>query len=499
LKRRAITAQNALVPSRILVLAGALALSGLALSAQIPQGVFTETFPAEEFAAHRSQVIQAIGDGVAILQGAVERPAELPFRQGAQFFYLTGVEVPRAILLIDGRAKTSTLFIDPAGYRVRALGPSLTAEPEAAKITGLDAVVARDQFAAAVQAIGRDGRKVFTPFGSDVVGGGSRAEANGLETASKRDAWDGRSTRPEAFMEKLRASSGRADLVIENLDPIVDRARAIKTPREVVVIREATRIAGVGIMEAMREAEPGMYEYELQAVAEYVFKKYGSQGPAYFALVATGPNMVYSHYHKGTRRLAAGDLVQFDYAPDFQYYVSDVTRVFPANGKFTPIQREFYSIYLAMYRALISEIRPNVPVRDLLQAAGRKMDAAIQATTFTSANIRSAAQAFADRYKNSQGSSFGHSIGLEVHDVGSGRPAGGAPVTLIPGQLFTIEPALQVPEEGLAMRLEDALLVTGNGVENLSAFVPLEIAAIEKLMAEPGISALIKSRKGGRP
>jgi Xaa-Pro aminopeptidase len=238
-----------------------------------------------------------------------------------------------------------------------------------------------------------------------------------------------------------------------------------------------------------------MYEYELQAVAEYVFKKHGAQGPAYFALVATGPNTVYSHYHKGTRKLAAGDLVQFDYAPDFQYYVSDVTRVFPASGKFTPLQRELYTIYLAMYRALMSEIRPYAPVRDLLQAAGRKMDAAIQSMTFQSAHIKAAAQRFADRYKASQGSSFGHSIGLEVHDVGLGRPADGRPVGLIPGQIFTIEPALQVPEEGLAMRLEDALLVTATGHENLSAFVPLEIAAIEKLMTEPGISALLNARR----
>jgi Xaa-Pro aminopeptidase len=248
-------------------------------------------------------------------------------------------------------------------------------------------------------------------------------------------------------------------------------------------------------MEAMREAEPGMFEYELQAVAEFVFKKHGAQGPAYFALVATGPNTVYSHYHKGTRKLAAGDLVQFDYAPDYEYYVSDVTRVFPANGKFTAKQRELYSIYLSMYRALMSEIRPGVPVRDLLQAAGKKMDAAIQAMTFQSEHIKAAAQRFADRYKSSQGTSFGHSIGLEVHDVGRGRPPEGTPVTLLPGQLFTIEPALQVPEEGLAMRLEDALLVTATGYENLSAFVPLEIAAIEKLMAEPGISALLKGRR----
>jgi hypothetical protein len=95
--------------------------------------VFTEAFPPEEFAARRAAVINAIGDAVAIIQGAVEKPAELPFRQSAQFYYLTGVEVPRAILVIDGRAKSSTLYIDPAGYRVRALGPSLGVSPEAAK------------------------------------------------------------------------------------------------------------------------------------------------------------------------------------------------------------------------------------------------------------------------------------------------------------------------------------------------------------------------------
>jgi Xaa-Pro aminopeptidase len=402
--------------------------------------------------------------------------------------------VPRAILAIDGRTKRSTLYIDPAGYRVRALGPSLTVAADSSKITGLDAVAPREAFTAAVEAFGKDNRQFYVAAGSEVVGGGSRGEANGLENATKRDVWDGRPTRYDAFLAQLKRVTGRADLTVENLDPIVDRLRVVKSAREIAVIREATRIAGLGIMEAMREAEPGMYEYELQAVAEYVFKKHGSQGPAYFSLVATGPNMVYSHYHKGTRKLEAGDLVQFDYAPDYQYYVSDVTRVFPANGTFTPKQREFYGIYLAMYRALVSEIRPGVPVRDLLQAAGRKMDEAVAATKFTSEPIRKAAQAFADRYKASQGSSFGHAIGLEVHDVGAGRPPQGTPVVLVPGQLFTIEPALLVPEEGLAMRLEDALLVTATGVENLSAFVPLDIPAIEKLMREPGITALIKRR-----
>lgn len=470
-------------------------LLALTPSAQIPQGVFTDIFPPDEFAARRARVLEAIGDGVAILQGAVEKPAELAFRQSNQFFYLSGVEVPRAVLIIDGRTKRSTIFIPANGHRVRAYGPSLVPGDEAAKVTGLDAVLGREALTATVATLGRDNRTIYTTLGGDVVGGGSRGEANGLATATKSDPWDGRPSREETFVEKLRAATGRADLTVQNLDPVIDRLRGVKSPREVAVIREATRIAGLGIMEAIREAEPGMYEYELQAVAEYVFKKHGAQGPAYFALVATGPNVPYSHYHKGTRKLAEGDLVQFDYAPDYRYYVSDVTRVFPAGGRFTPLQREFYTVYLRMYEALMSVVKPGVPVRDLLQEAGRKMEAVVQSMTFQSAHVRAAALRFAERYQNSQGGSFGHSIGMEVHDVGGGRPPAGTPPMLVPGQLFTIEPALQVPEKGLAMRLEDALLVTDRGCENLSAFVPLGIDDIERLMTEPGISALLKGRK----
>ncbi len=464
-------------------------------SAQIPQGVFTESFPPEEFAGRRDRVFDAIGDGVAILQGAVEKSAELAFRQGTQFYYLTGVEVPRAILVMDGRTKRSTVYIPAAGFRIRALGVSLVPGDEAAKVTGLSAVLPREAFAEAVAAIGRDRRTIFTPAAGDSVGGGSRGGVAGFATATKNDPWDGRESRETAFLANLRTAMNWPDLAVQNLDPIIDRLRVVKSAREIAIIREATRQAGVGIMEAMREAEPGLYEYELQAAAEYVFKKGGAQGAAYFALVATGPNTVYSHYHKGTRKLAAGDLVQFDYAPDFQYYVSDVTRVFPANGTFTPVQREFYTVYLKMYQALMSVIKPNVPVRDLLQEAGRRMQAIVAGTKFANPSIQAAALAFANRYASSTGSSFGHSIGLEVHDVGRGRPPEGTLVTLSPGQLFTIEPAMHVPDMGLSMRLEDALLVTETGYENLSAFVPLEIAAIEKLMTEPGVTALLKARK----
>src|SRR5262249_10202150 len=153
----------------------------------------------------------------------------------------------------------------------------------------------------------------------------------------------------------------------------------------------ATRIAGLGIMEAMRHTKPGLHEYELQADAEYVFKKHGAYGASYFALVATGENTFYSHDHKGTAVLGDGDLVQFDYAPDYKYYQSDVTRVFPANGRFTPRQRELYAIYLRLYQALMTSITVHAAPRDVIATAVRKMDGIMAAFTFTDAKIRAAA------------------------------------------------------------------------------------------------------------
>src|SRR5207247_5863415 len=167
-------------------------------------------------------------------------------------------------------------------------------------------------------------------------------------------------------------------------------------PRQTAILREATRIAGLGIIEAMRDARSCMKEYELQADAEYVFKKNGAYGAAYFALIATGENTWYSHYHRNTRTLDSGDLVQFDYAPDYKYYQSDVTRVFPANGRFTPRQREFYTIYLRLYQAVMTSIKVHASAQDILKDAVPKMDAIMASFTFTDAKIKDAAAAFVE-------------------------------------------------------------------------------------------------------
>jgi Xaa-Pro aminopeptidase len=449
------------------------------------QPVFTgsEIFPPEEFSARRARVLERIGDAVAILQGTTERPGEQALRQNNQFFYLTGVVEPRAIVTIDGRTKQTTIYLQPKNERRegRMFGPGLSPGAEAAAATGAQQVLPRDDFAKAVAGYAAERRTVYTPLRPEVLGEASSTDPAALWRATRADPWDGRVSREEQFVDKLKAA-GVGE--IKDLDPVVDALRVIKSPREIAVIREATRITGLGIMEAMRDARPGMKEYELQADAEFVFKKWGAYGPSYFALVATGRNTYYSHYHKNTAVLQDGELVQFDYAPDYQYYQSDVTRIFPANGRFTPRQREFYSIYLKLYQALMTSIRAHASAPEILKGAVEKMDAVMAGYTFTDARIKAAAVAFVSGYRGRMATarSLGHGVGMEVHDVG------GAPSTYEPGMIFTIEPAMQIEEEHVGLRLEDMILITDRGYENLSAFVPVEIEAIERLMKEPGLS-----------
>ena len=452
------------------------------------QGPFTDAFPPDEFAARRAKVMERIGDAVAILQGSPERPGEQAFRQGNQFFYLTGVEEPRALLVVDGRAKRSTLYLQPRNERrERAIGAMLYPGEEAQRLTGIEAVEPREAFAAALTTAAREGRVIYAPFRPEVLGSASAGDVVSFAANTASDPWDGRPSREAAFLQKIHTLAPRSE--VRNLDPILDAMRYLKSPREIAVIKEATRIGGEAIMAAMRECEPGLHEYELEAASNYVFRKNGAQGQAYFPLFATGKNTLYSHYHKGTARLADGDLVQVDYGPDYQYYVSDITRVFPANGRFTPWQREFYSIYLQLYRSVVSSMRPRAAVRDIIADAVKKMDAAMAAFTFTDPKIKDAAARFVERYRTSKANSLGHTIGLEVHDVGTGDG------TLQPGQVFTIEPAMTIPEDHMGMRLEDSFVVTETGVENISAFVPIEITDVEKLMAEQGLRP---SRRDGR-
>lgn len=459
---------------------------GLALVSAVPlpspaaaQPVVRNVFPPAEYAARRERLFALIGDGVAILQGTTERPGEQPFRQANQFAYLTGVAEPRAIAVIDGRTRETSIFLlerkdsdVAAKYGPGALYP----EPGAAEAIGVARVLPRQQFAAMLAATAKDRRKIYTPFRPEVLGSASAYDPQLLARLNRDDPWDGRPSREEAFRLHLMAAAPGCE--IADLDPLIDQLRAIKSAREIAVIREATRLTNRGILRAMHAARLGVPEYRLQAESEYEFKRGGAYGPAYFALVATGQNTWYTHYHYNTATLKDGDLVQYDYAPDFRGYTSDVTRIFPANGRFTPHQREYYTIYLRLYQALMSSIRVHDTPAAVTERAVARMDGILAAYRFTDPAIRKAATDFVDGFRGKKGW-LGHAVGVEVHDVY------GNYTTLEPGMVFTIEPMMRLPDEHVAVRLEDMLLITPDGYENLSASLPIEVDDIEKFMAAP--------------
>jgi Xaa-Pro aminopeptidase len=473
------------MPKRPFLLA-ALVSAALLAPVRADKRLFTDAFPPAEFAARRAQVMATIGDAVAIITGATEQPNYEKFKQNKQFFYLCGVEVPRAILLIDGKARESTLFLPARTAAMdRSEGPLLAPGEDAQRLTGIETVVDRAGFDAALKAIAAEARHIYVPFREESIGAVATDRVRAHEQATAQDPWDGRKSKEAVFRDKVQAVALKSEVV--DLDQVLDRMRVVKSPAEIALVREATRIAGLAILEGMKAAEVGMHEYEIEAIADYVFKKHNAMGIGYFALVAAGTNAFWPHYHAAQSRLVDGDLVLFDYAPEFKYYTSDVTRMFPANGKFSPRQRELYGIYVKLYQALMSSIGPG-PADARLKAAHAKMTAILQAFTFADPKVQQAATAFVGRYATG-GRSFGHGVGLEVHDV-----SGGFDGNYKPGMIFTIEPALTIPDERIYIRLEDVILITPSGYENLSGSLTMEIDGIEKVMKEPGLTAFWKGR-----
>jgi Xaa-Pro aminopeptidase len=247
----------------------------------------------------------------------------------------------------------------------------------------------------------------------------------------------------------------RDDLFV--LDPrrALGRARAVKSPAEIERIRKACELTAEGLRDSMRQAKPGMYEYELQAILEFACRRGGARRQAFKSIVGSGPNGTILHYDRNERRTADGDLVLMDVGAEYQGYAADVTRTFPLNGRYTKRQAEIYDIVLEAQKAAISAVKPGATMRDVDKAARDVIRKAGYGKAFLH--------------------SVGHWVGLEVHD-----PT--AVSKLVPGVVLTVEPGIYLPEEKLGIRIEDTVVVTKDGCEVLSKGVPKARKEIEKLM-----------------
>jgi Xaa-Pro aminopeptidase len=450
-------------------------------------------FPPDEFRARIARVFEAIGpEAAAVVQGApMVRGFVLP-RQTNELYYLCGVETPHAYLLLDGRTRRVTLFLPPRNARLeRSEGRVLSAADAdlARSLTGVDEVLSTDALRGDGLAALPGGvpRFLYTPGKPGEGWAESRHEIEQANAALANDPLDGRLSRESQLRELLRTRHPRSE--IRDLTPVLDELRAVKSPREIALIRRASELAGLGILEAMRSTRPGLFEYQLEAAARYVFQTGGARRDGYRAIAAAGTaNIWNAHYYRSEGLLRDGDLVLLDFAPDYRYYTSDIARMWPVSGRFSPVQREILSFVLAYRNAVLRRIKPDLTVESILQDVRAEMEPMLARTRFSKPIYEEAAR----KLVTTSGGAFSHPVGMAVHDVG---PYNQGP--LRPGHVFSVDPQLWVPEEQLYYRYEDVVVITETGYENFTEFLPTELDAIEKEVRRGGI--LQKAPPPGEP
>jgi Xaa-Pro aminopeptidase len=417
------------------------------------------------FAARRDALMKKIDGAVAVLQGAPDTRAYAAFRQDNNFYYLTGVEVPNALLLLDASQRHSILFLPGRNEETeRWEGSRLSPGPETRRLTGVDEVLELPQFEAELEKRKNALRILYIPLSPQETSATSRDRALQHDAARQEDPWDGRASRESAFERNLQAKLGPS-VSISNLSPLLDAMRRVKDAQEIERLRLAGRIGALGLKEAMRSARPGMYEYQVAALAEFIFSWHGASGPAFYPIVGSGPNSCILHYSRNHRIIAAGEIVVMDFGADYRYYQSDITRTFPISGRFSEEQASLYQVVLEAQKAALEKVRP-----------GSSFDA-----------LSEAVKQVLERYGYAKYLTHGvsHYVGMSVHDVGNSEP-------FEPGVVLTVEPGIYMPDKNLGIRIEDTVLVTKDGFEVLTKTVPKELIEIEKLMSEKGMIEAIK-------
>ena len=440
-------------------------------------------FSIVDFQERRSQIFEVIGNNsIALIQGAASIAGFKVFRQTNTFYYLCGLEAEHAYLLLNGKTKTSTIYLPNRDKeRERSQGKILSAEDIdlVKKLTGVERVrgygsLANDLVGTGL--INRGAPYLYTPLSPAEIGNDSRDEILHGQARAASDPWDSQSTREARFKKLIMERFPQFE--IRDLSPILDAMRLIKNPKEIEIIRNATEIAGLAIIEAMRSTSPGVYEYQLDAAAKYIFYQHGAQGDGYPSIIGGGTNAYMGHYFHKTDVLKDGDLVLMDYAPDYHYYTSDVTRIWPVNGKFNKKQAALYKFIVAYRDALFRYIKPGITSNEVLNNAAVDMKEYLIGKSFVKpAHLKAVQNGITFR------GHFQHPVGMAVHDVG--RVHG---VTLQEGMVFTIDPMIWIPEERHYIRIEDVAVVTKTGVENLSDFVPSKIEDVERTIKEIGLT-----------
>jgi Xaa-Pro aminopeptidase len=429
------------------------------------------------FQKRRRQFFQALGEGVALFPSAPERTrsldTEYPFRQDSDLYYLTGFREPGSVAILKGggRRPQLILFVRPRDAEQETWTGRRAGVEGAKKIYGADEAYPIDELDAKLPEILEGARRVHLAFG-------------------RYPEFDNRVT---AVINKQRFQSRRgvrAPAGMIDAREILHEMRLIKTGDDLALLRRAAAISCEAHLAAMRGCRPGMYEYELAALIEYVFKKSGAQSPGYPSIVGSGDNATILHYIDNERCMQKGDLVLIDAGAEFEYFCADITRTFPVGGRFSTPQQEIYSIVLAAQKAAIRAVAPGSNMKRVHDAAVRVVVRGLRDLRILKGEVAALIRDEAHRRFFMHGT--GHWLGMDVHDVGRYRD-GKSWRELEPGMVLTVEPGIYIAAGAkgvprrywdIGVRIEDDVRVTRDGREVLTAAVPKEIDEIEAAMSE---------------
>lgn len=450
--------------------------------------------------ARLAQTLREAGGGLAVIRTAPERPrnadSDHPYRHDSSFHYLTGFDEPGAWLLLDAQGRSTLLCRERNAEREiwdgRRLGPE--AAPAALGVQEAFDVAVLDTLLPERLA---NQATVWFPFGAEP------------HLQPQIEGWLG-SVRARERMGVMSPAAMR------DLNPLLAEMRLVKDAGEQATMRRAAAISAGAHARAMRfcaqrfAAEPNgsVREYEIEAELLHEFRRHGAQAPAYTSIVAAGANACVLHYAAADAELKAGDLCLIDAGCELDGYASDITRTFPATGRFTPAQRELYDIVQAAQEAAIAATRPGARQRDAHHAAVRVLSQGMLDTGLLDAKVVGTVDDViaATAYRSFYMHGTGHWLGRDVHDVGDYLSRGEPPVdqpdgqggrrvfepsrVLAPGMVVTLEPGIYVrpapgvPERywNIGIRIEDDALVTPEGCELMSRGVPVAASEIESLM-----------------
>ncbi len=452
----------------------------LSLVLLVQLSIAGEFFPKSEYAARRSQLMEKIPDGVAIILGAATPVSDFQFFQNNDLFYFCGVEIPDAVLVIDGIEKESALFFTLAEEEARGEGIPLELIHDPQEATGIERIYPADRLPSYLSRLSSQTTTFYTMFKpEELMRENSNEKFRAFQNTVTMNLWDGRLTRELQFVRQLREKF--PDIMVKDCSDLVWDLRKIKSPAEIEILRKAARIGVQAHIALMQSTRPGVSEKELAALFEYVCRKEGANDLAYYTILMSAENHAYGHYHKHNRILEDGDFIILDAGPDYAYYNADISSSFPANGKFSPRQKELYSLALEARSVCLQSYRPGITLRDV----GEKVKQHLVARGHDPEDPKYRGWI---RYGG-----YNHSIGMATHDV-MGTFAGPEEV-LKPGFVFACDINFPFPDEEMGIRLEDVVVITEDGCENLSKGVPRTIEEVEAVMKEDGIIAILKKNR----